>query len=77
MSWTWILTGLCIAGAVLNIRKRRSGFLLWAGCNLVWMFLDFQVGLTSQAALFGVYAGLALWGFMSWGRGPLSYPWGK
>ncbi len=77
MSWTWILTGLSIAGAVLNIRRERSGFLLWAGCNLIWMFLDLQAGMASQGVLFGVYAALALWGFARWGRDPLSCPWGK
>ena len=66
MSWTWILTGLCIAGAILNIRKKRSGFLLWAGCNVAWMFLDFRLGLISQGVLFGVYAALALYGFAAW-----------
>ena len=66
MSWTWILTGLCIAGAILNIRKKRSGFLLWAGCNLGWVIVNINVGLVSQAALFSVYTVLSLYGFIAW-----------
>ena len=77
MSWTWILTALSIVGTVLNIRKKRSGFVLWAFCNFAWALVDFEAGLASQAALFGAYFVLALWGWVSWTNDPPSHPSGK
>ena len=40
----YLLTAFSILGTVLNIRMKRSGFILWAGTNLIWMIIDFQAG---------------------------------
>jgi len=66
VSWTWIITGLSIAGVVLNIKKKRACFILWAVTNFVWMVVDYHAGIYSQAALFCVYFALALWGIYEW-----------
>jgi hypothetical protein len=36
--------------------------------NLAWSFYDFAHGLPAQGALMCVYAGLAVYGFVAWGR---------
>lgn len=63
---TWILTGLSIAGVVLNVRHDRRGFLLWMITNAAWAVVDFSHGLYAQAFLFVVYFFLALWGWLAW-----------
>jgi nicotinamide riboside transporter PnuC len=63
---TWIVTVLSIAGVILNIRKNRFCFWIWAITNGAWCVVDFYHGLYSQAFLFLVYFGLALYGIWEW-----------
>lgn len=63
---TWILACVSIAGVILNIHKKRSGFLLWMITNSAWAIVDFIHGLYAQAFLFVVYFFLALWGWVKW-----------
>ncbi len=69
LTWTWGLTLLSIVGVILNIKKKRVCFLIWAVTNFSWMVVDYQQGLYSQAVLFLVYFLLALWGLIEWKGG--------
>lgn len=64
--FTWLLTLASITGVVLNIRKRRECFYIYAVTNLSWCCVDLWYGIYPQAALFAVYFGLALWGIVAW-----------
>ncbi len=66
---TWLLTLLSILGVILNIRKSRACFYIWAGTNASWAVVDYQAGLHAQAALFAVYFSLAVWGIWAWRKG--------
>jgi len=63
---TWILTVISIVGVVLNIHHRRECFAVWMFTNASWAMYDFSIGATAQGALFTVYFGLAIWGFVKW-----------
>lgn len=63
---TWLLTILSLVGVVLNIKHRRECFFVWAGTNAAWTIVDYNAGLYAQAALFGIYFCLALWGIWEW-----------
>ncbi|MBI5872712.1 MAG: nicotinamide mononucleotide transporter [Candidatus Omnitrophica bacterium] len=65
----WFLTILSIFGVILNIQKKRSGFLVWMTTNASWCAIDFQAGLPAQGVLFLIYFGLAGWGWLKWGGG--------
>jgi nicotinamide riboside transporter PnuC len=62
--WSLAIASLC--GVVLNIRKRRECFYVWAGTNAAWTIVDAVHQIWSQAALQAVYFCLALWGAWSW-----------
>lgn len=62
----WLLTGFSIAGLLLNIKQRRSCFIIWGVTNAAWVWVDLNAGLTAQACLFAVYFVLAIWGFVAW-----------
>lgn len=62
----WILTALSIVGVVLNIRKNKACFIIWAGTNFTWMIIDFTAGIYAQSALFLIYFILALYGLWEW-----------
>lgn len=69
MMWTiinWILVILAITGTLLNVKKNRWGFVFWIVSNvgLVVYFIHYDIW--AQAVLFGVYAMIALWGFVKW-----------
>jgi len=67
--FTGIVTCLSIAGVVLNIKKKRVCFWVWAFTNGTWAIVDFYRGIPAQGALFTVYFGLAIWGLLEWKKG--------
>lgn len=66
---TWITAGASLVGVVLNIKRQRICFLIWACTNAFWAVYDYTIGAYAQSALFGVYFFLALWGLWEWRRG--------
>ena len=65
---TWICAALSIVGVILNIKKRRECFFVWAVTNATWVVVDLHAKIYAQAALFFVYFLLALWGIWEWRR---------
>ncbi len=63
----WILTAISLIGVVLNIKKKKSCFLIWGVTNAAWAVIDFRAGLPEQGVLFTVYFCLAVWGLIEWG----------
>ena len=63
---SWLISALALVGVVLNIYKIRWCFAVWLGTNCYFCALDFAAGLYAQAALFAVYAVLAVWGLVRW-----------
>jgi len=63
----WLVTAAAIVGAWLNVKKRRSGFAVWMLTNLLNAGYCLWIGQPAQALLFGVFLGLAVWGWISWG----------
>lgn len=66
--FTWPLAVLTIVGVVFNIRKHRFCFVIWSVTNVFWVIYNYSIGAYAQAAVFGVYFGLAIWGIVRWGR---------
>lgn len=70
MTWfslaTWVLTAGAITGVILNIKKKRSCFYIWAVTNASWAVIDFYKGIPAQGVLFSVYFVLAIWGIYEW-----------
>jgi len=63
---TWILTILSIIGVILNIKKKRICFYIWAVTNASWAIIDFSKGIPAQGCLFIIYFVLAIWGIIEW-----------
>ena len=64
----WIITFISIVGVVLNIKKRKECFIIWAGTNFAWALYDYLIGAYAQSFLFGIYFCLAIWGIMEWNK---------
>ena len=62
----WTTSALALIGVLLNIRKNRICFLIWAITNAVWAVVDFKKKIHAQAALQLVYFFLSAYGFASW-----------
>ena len=65
---TWIVSGLALAGTILNSNRNKYGFVLWFFTNLFWLIVDFRAGLYAQSALFGAYTLLAVKGLLTWSK---------
>jgi len=62
----WGVAVLSLIGTVLNVHRRREGFLFWIGTNAAWVAYDIHKGAYAQAALIAIYFGLAVYGFYKW-----------
>ncbi|MDH4319908.1 MAG: nicotinamide mononucleotide transporter family protein [Desulfobulbaceae bacterium] len=66
---TWMLTGLSMTGAVLNMARRRSGQGVWIFANIGWIGAFYRVGNWPAVALFCFYLATSVVGFIIWNRG--------
>lgn len=65
-AFTWIVTALCLAGTVLNVKKNSLCFWLWSVGNVAWLIFDLCSGLYSRAVLDSVQLAFAVWGIFAW-----------
>jgi nicotinamide riboside transporter PnuC len=63
---TWLVFTLSIIGVLLNIAKKKQGFLFWAVANVLWAVIDFSHGLALQGILFIIYTIFSIYGYMKW-----------
>lgn len=66
LDFMWLVTVASLVGVVANIKKKRWCFWIWLCTNTIWCVYDYMIGAYAQSALFGVYAGLAVYGLMEW-----------
>jgi len=64
----WCNAAVAIMGTILNAKQIRFGFILWMVTNAVFIVNNLYHQIYSQAALFTVYFGLAVFGWVSWGK---------
>ena len=62
----WTTAALSLTGVVLNIRRVRACFYVWAVTNAAWAAVDAWYG--AQAAQQVAYFALAIWGIVAWKR---------
>jgi len=55
-----------LAGNIFIIYRSRWGFAIWTAANIGWITANVMGGIQAQAALFGAYTALSVWGFLSW-----------
>lgn len=64
--WTTAIASLI--GVILNIKKNRYCFYIWAVTNAAWTVIDLHAGIYAQSTLFFVYFCLAIYGIYEWRR---------
>ena len=62
------VTAVAVAGVVLNNRRNRICFLLWMASNVASAGLHVAAGLWALAARDVAFLGLAVHGWILWGR---------
>ncbi len=65
---TWVVACASLVGTWMNVRRQRACFVVWGFTNAAWAGYDFAHGLPAQGTLMLTYAGLAVYGFVAWGR---------
>lgn len=64
----WVVTAICLAGTILNIKKHSLCFVLWAIGNILWLIYDIYTAQTGRALLDIVQLGTCIWGLLAWRR---------
>lgn len=64
----WLVTAVALIGVVLNARGNIVCFYLWVVSNGFYAIVNVRAEAYSQAALFGVQFGLAIYGHYCWKR---------
>ena len=64
----WLNTIIAIIGTYLNAKQVRFGFIIWMLTNAGFVFYNVYIQSFAQATLFFVYFGLALFGWLNWGK---------
>ncbi|MBD3264434.1 MAG: hypothetical protein GF375_04955 [Candidatus Omnitrophica bacterium] len=64
----WFTAGLSLTGNWFVIKKHWLGFLLWIIANTIWVIIDINIGIYSQAGLFAAFNVLAVIGMVTWIR---------
>lgn len=65
----WILFGVAILGAYLNVQGRRAGFVFWIASNGYWINHNIAIHEYAQAAQYAAFLALSAWGWFAWGKG--------
>jgi nicotinamide riboside transporter PnuC len=64
----WFVTVASLIGTIANIYKRRWCFIIWFFTNVSWTIYDIYIHAYAQATLMGIYAALAVHGWIKWGK---------
>lgn len=70
----WCNTAVAVFGTYLNTKQIRFGFVLWMLTNAVFIVNNIAIKSWPQAALFSIYLGLAVLGWVSWGKRKKTQP---
>ncbi len=65
---TWLVACASLFATWLNIRRVRACFAIWFVTNAAWCVVDVAYGVWARAPLDAIYTGLAVWGWIAWGR---------
>ncbi|MHC4732186.1 MAG: hypothetical protein ACYS6Z_16580 [Planctomycetota bacterium] len=65
---TWLVAAASLFATWLNIRRVRVCFAIWFVTNVSWCVVDCVYGVWARAPLDAIYAALAVWGWIAWGR---------
>lgn len=65
---TWFVVAIALVGVFLNARGKWQGFLFWLISNAFWCHHNIIIDEYAQAALFGIFWFLSLYGISQWQR---------
>ena len=65
---SWFIVVIALVGVFLNARGKWQGFLFWLVSNAFWFRHNIIIAEYAQAALFGIFWFLSLYGISQWQR---------
>jgi len=61
-----IATVLTLIGVILNALKFRACFVIWFVANVIWLYIQWKVGIVGMAVCQAVFCGTCVWGWFAW-----------
>jgi len=65
---SWLLFVLAVIGAILNIIKIRSCFVIWIGVNVMWVAVELHNKQYPMAAQMGCFLLTSTIGYIKWSK---------
>ena len=62
----WILSLIAILGSIMNVKKMKSGFIVWIVADIGWIIVCLENEAYSQIPMWAFYTCLCVWGFIVW-----------
>ena len=62
----WLITGIALIGAVLNLQRKWQCFIFWIISNFCWFLYCAFKQEFALAVLFGIFMVLSAWGIDEW-----------
>lgn len=69
----WVAMAFTLIGTILNVKKKRVGFLSWLIANVMWVVIQYQAGVPAMAICQIVFCITCIWGWYSWKDGDNNY----
>ena len=64
--WYWVLSFIGIVGFLLNIKKKKSCFVLWTISNAGFIVVNILTGTYGQLPPWVVYLAMGIYGYIRW-----------
>lgn len=61
-----IATIICFAGMILNVKKKKTCFIVWLIGNTIWLLIDIYAVAISRVILDVIQQLFNLWGIIEW-----------
>ena len=64
----WILSGMSIIGAILNVFYLPVCFIIWTIASLAWIWYNVKMRTWAQVPMWVVFTATNVWGYYMWTR---------
>jgi len=68
MIFSWFLTMVALAGAIMNSQAKKEGFYLWLISNLGFSIYNASIGEWAMSVLFACYLVITINGIRTWNK---------
>ena len=62
----WVLSIITLIGTILNVKKKKEGFIFWIIANIGWIYYTLEYELYSQISIWVSFTAASIYGYITW-----------